>query len=63
MEDALRKIALLEDRSGGGGGGSGDKGGGGEAVGSVAATLQLHQLQGKLHSAQEELFQSEAGEC
>lgn len=61
MEDALRKIALLEDRSGGGG--SGDKGGGGEAVGSVAATLQLHQLQGKLHSAQEELFQSEAGEC
>ncbi|KAL5963084.1 hypothetical protein TSMEX_009182 [Taenia solium] len=61
LEDALRKIALLEESSGGGGGGDGDVvGGSGEAVGSVAATLQLHQLQGKLHSAQEELFQSEA---
>ncbi|VDM34086.1 unnamed protein product [Hydatigera taeniaeformis] len=56
LEDALRKIALLEERNGGGGSGSG----GNKATGLVAATLQLHQLQGKLHSAQEELFQSEA---
>ncbi|VDK44374.1 unnamed protein product [Taenia asiatica] len=60
LEDALRKIALLEENSGGGGGDGDVVGGSGEAVGSVAATLQLHQLQGKLHSAQEELFQSEA---
>ncbi|KAH9277993.1 Protein Hook -like protein [Echinococcus granulosus] len=56
LEDALRKIALLEEHSGDTSG----IGDGSETVGSVAATLQLRQLQEKLHNAQVELFQSEA---
>ncbi|CDS43699.1 protein hook 3 [Echinococcus multilocularis] len=56
LEDALRKIALLEEHSGD----SGGIGDGSETVGSVAATLQLRQLQEKLHNVQVELFQAEA---
>ena len=57
LEEALHKIALLEEKSGTGDGVSN------ETAGSVTATLQLHQLQEKLRGVQEELFTSEAGRC
>lgn len=56
LEDALCKIALLEESSA-----SRSVVSSTETAGSVAATLQLQQLQEKLRGAQEELFQSDAG--
>nr|CDS28526.1 protein hook 3 [Hymenolepis microstoma] len=55
LEDALHKIALLEEANVRGGITSPA-----ETAGSVAATLQLQQLQEKLRRAQEELFQADA---
>lgn len=55
LEDALHKIALLEEKNNAGGG-VGD-----DTSGSVSATLQVHHLQNKLRTVQEELFTSEAG--
>ncbi|VDO08939.1 unnamed protein product [Rodentolepis nana] len=55
LEDALHKIALLEEANVRGGITSPT-----ETAGSVAATLQLQQLQEKLRRAQEELFQADA---
>ncbi|KAM7533291.1 hypothetical protein Aperf_G00000121429 [Anoplocephala perfoliata] len=55
LEDALRKIALLEDGST-----SRNVTSISETAGSVATTLQLQQLQEKLRSAQVELYQSDA---
>ncbi|KAM3171783.1 hypothetical protein ACTXT7_015915 [Hymenolepis weldensis] len=55
LEDALHKIVLLQEANERGGITSST-----ETAGSVAATLQLQQLQEKLRSTHEELFHADA---